>query len=112
MSRSDDDTRSMRPPRARSVQSARFIDTELRPILARYERAATPEERAEALEAFLDAIVAEGTRRREDVEREAEQLRGQLQNERQAKELALETIKVLRAENARLRGWAKPEKSP
>lgn len=81
--------------RALSVQSMRLGD-ELRPILARWATAETREERITTWVDVLEAIAADGYRRREDLERENAQLRGELDQTKQALSLSEEHRAAIR----------------
>lgn len=82
--------------RTLSVQSVRLGD-ELRPILARWARAETREDRITAWVDALETIAADGHRRRADIERELAQVRGELDQTKQALSLSEEHRAAIRA---------------
>lgn len=81
--------------RALSVQSVRLGD-ELQPLLAQWALAETREERVTTWVEVLEAIAADGYRRREDLERENKQLRGELDQTKQALSLSEEHRAAIR----------------
>lgn len=72
------------------------LGDELTPILARWAHAETREERITTWVDVLEAIAADGYRRREDLERENAQLRGELDQTKQALSLSEEHRTAIR----------------
>lgn len=91
----DDPTLPARPSRrSPSAQTLRLGEA-LRPHLLRWAAAQTREERVCAWVEALTAIADDGARRRADVERERDLLRGELDQTRQALSLSEEHRRAL-----------------